>query len=72
MSTIAKTIEVSSQSTTSFDDAATNAIKEASKTIKNIKHLWVKDFEINVQEDGSYLYRTNCKVTFVLGDGVDA
>ena len=65
---IAKTIEVSSQSTTSFDDAAVNAIKEASKTIKNIKHLWVKDFEINVQDDGSHLYRTNCKVTFVLGD----
>lgn len=69
---IAKTIEVSSQSTSSFDDAAANAIKEASKTIKNIKHLWVKDFEINVQEDGSYLYRTNCKVTFVLDSGMEA
>ena len=69
---IAKTIEVSSESTSSFEDAAGNAIKEASKTIKNIKHLWVKDFEINVQEDGSYLYRTACKITFVVNDGMDA
>lgn len=69
---IAKTIEVSSESTQSFDDAAANAIKEASKTIKNIKQLWVKDFEIVVQEDGSHLYRTGCKVTFVVNDGMDA
>lgn len=65
---IAKVIEVSSESTKSFDDAATSAIREVSKTVKNVKHVYVKDFEIKVQDDGSYVYRTNCKVTFVVND----
>ena len=63
---IAKVIEVSSESTKSFDDAALNAIKEVSKTVKNVKHVWVKDMEIFAKDDGSYVYRTDCKVTFLV------
>jgi len=65
---IAKVIEISSESSKNFEDAAENAIKEVSKTVKSVKHVWIKDMEINVQDDGSYLYRTNCKVTFVVND----
>jgi flavin-binding protein dodecin len=68
---IAKVIEVSSESTNSFDEAAANAVKEVSKTVKNIKHVYVKDFEIQVNDDGSHVYRTNCKVTFVVNDSAD-
>lgn len=68
---IAKVIEVSSESTTSFEDAAQNAIKEVSKTVKNVKHVWVEGMEIYVEDDGSYLYRTNCKVTFVVNNPGD-
>lgn len=68
---IAKVIEISSESTSSFDDAAANAIKEVAKTVKNVKHVWVKDMEIYVQDDGSHLYRTNCKVTFVVDNSGD-
>jgi flavin-binding protein dodecin len=68
---IAKVIEVSSESTKSFDDAAVNAIKEVAKTVKNVKHVWIKDMEIFVQDDGSYLYRTDCKVTFLVKDASD-
>lgn len=68
---IAKIIEVSSESTKSFDDAAANAIRDVGKTVKNIKHVYVKDFEIYVQDDGSHVYRTNCKVTFVVNDSTN-
>ena len=68
---IAKVIEISSESTNSFDEAAANAIKEVSKTVKQVKHVWVKDMEIYVQDDGSHVYRTNCKVTFVVNDSSD-
>ncbi len=68
---IAKVIEVSSQSTKSFDDAARNAITEVSKTVKNVKHVYIKDFEIQIQDDGSHVYRTNCKVTFIVGNPGD-
>ncbi|MDX1532568.1 MAG: dodecin family protein [Rhodothermales bacterium] len=63
---IAKVIEVSSESNKSFDEAAANAVKEVGRTVKNIKHVWVKDFEIEVKDDGSHVYRTNCKVTFLV------
>ncbi len=65
---IAKVIEVSSESTKSFDDAAKNAITEVSKTVKNVKHVYIKDFEVQVKDDGSHVFRTNCKVTFVVRD----
>lgn len=68
---IAKVIEVSSESTQSFDDAAANAVKEVGRTVKNVRHVWVKDMEIYVQDDGSLLYRTTCKVTFVVKDSGD-
>lgn len=68
---IAKIIEVSSESTQSFDDAARNAIKEVSKTVKNVKHVWVDGLEISVEDDGSHVYRTNCKVTFVVEDSTN-
>ena len=63
---IAKIIEVSSESKNSFDEAAKNAYTEASKTVKNIRHVYVKDFEIIVDESGQMTYRTNCKVSFVV------
>ena len=66
---IAKVIEVSSESPNSFDEAAKNAITEVQKTIKGVQHVYVKDFEIQVQDNGSLLYRTNCKVTFVVKEG---
>lgn len=65
---IAKNVEVTSESNTSFDDAAANAIREVSKTVKNVKQAWVKDFEVRVNDDGSFTYRTNCKVTFIVND----
>ena len=68
---IAKVIEISSESNKSFDDAAINAIKEVARTVQDVKHVWIKDMEIFVQDDGSYLYRTNCKVTFIVRNSRD-
>lgn len=68
---IAKVIEISSESNKSFDDAALNAVKEVGKTVKDVKHVWIKDMEIFVQDDGSFLYRTNCKVTFIVNNSGD-
>lgn len=68
---IVKHIEVSSESSTSFDDAAAAAVREVSKTVKNVRQVWVKDFEIRVGDDGAMTYRTNCKVSFVVKDAGD-
>ena len=63
---IAKVIEVSSQSPNSFDEAAANAIRRVSETVNNVKHAWIKDMEIEVKDDGSLVYRCQCKITFVV------
>jgi len=42
---IVKVIEVIASSDKSFDDAVENAVKEASKSIKNIKSVYVRKYE---------------------------
>ena len=66
MSSVAKVIELIAESDKSWDDAAKNAIKEASKTIKNIKSVWVDNMSAEVKDNKIVTYRANVKVTFVL------
>lgn len=63
---IAKTIEVSAKSSSSFDDAVKTATAEVRKTVKNVKQIYVKDFLADVGEDGSLTYRVHCQVTFIV------
>jgi flavin-binding protein dodecin len=66
MSSVAKVIELIAESDKSWDDAAKNAIREASKTIKNIKSIWVDNMSAEVKDNKIVSYRANVKVTFVL------
>jgi flavin-binding protein dodecin len=66
MSSIAKVIELIAESDKSWDDAAKNALKEASKTVKNIKSIWMDNMSAEVQNNKIVSYRANVKVTFVL------
>ena len=63
---IAKVIEVIAESDKSWDDAADNAVKEASKSVKNIKSLYVQDMQANVEDGKITKYRLNAKITFVI------
>ena len=40
---VLKVIEVMSSSNKSWEDAALNAVKRSSKTVKNIRSVWIKD-----------------------------
>jgi dodecin len=66
VSSVAKVIELIAESEKSWDDAAKNAIKEASKTIKGIKSVWVDNMSAEVVDNKIVTYRANVKVTFVL------
>ena len=65
---VAKVIEISCQSTKSFDDAIEDGIRRASKTVKDIKNAWVAGQQVDVRDGEVVRYRVNLKVTFVLGD----
>ena len=47
---VAKIIEISSESPTSFEDAIVQGIARASKTIHGIKSAWVKEQHVVVEQ----------------------
>ena len=61
---IVKVIEVIASSEKSFDDAIKNAVKEVSKTVKNIDSVYVKDFKVHVKNEKITTYGVICKVSF--------
>lgn len=61
---IHKVIEVLSQSDKSWEDAAQAAVKDAGKTVKNIKSIYIEHLEGVVEKNRIVQYRVNAKVTF--------
>lgn len=65
---IHKVIEVLSQSDESWEDAAQLAVKDASKTVKGIKAVYITHFQGDVEKGKIVRYRVNAKVTFEVKD----
>jgi len=65
---VLKVIEVLGNSTVSFDDAVKNVVSEASKSVKNIKSVYVKDMQATVENNALVQYRVTTKVCFGIMD----
>lgn len=65
---VAKVIEITAGSPTSFDDAVKSGIERASKTVTNIQGAWIKEQKVDIQDGKVVEYRVTMKVTFVLAD----
>jgi flavin-binding protein dodecin len=65
---ILKVIEVLSESDKSWEDAANIAIKQASKTVKNVKSIYIKNFEATIEKNKIKKYRVNAKISFSLAN----
>ncbi|MDH4244065.1 MAG: dodecin family protein [Nitrospira sp.] len=63
---VAKIIEISCDSPTSFEDAIAQGIARASKTLHGIKSAWVAEQHVVVENNKVTLYRVDLKVTFVM------
>ncbi len=59
-----KVIEVLSNSEKSWEDATKKAVKQASKSVKNIKSVFVQSQSAVVNEDEVTEFRVNLKITF--------
>lgn len=64
--TMLKVIEVLAESNKSWEDAAQQAVSNASKTVRNIKSIWIENFEATVENGKLKSYRVNAKITFAL------
>jgi flavin-binding protein dodecin len=65
---VAKTVELVSSSSVSFDDALKSGLDRANKTLKNVKGAWIQDQEVSCENGAITEYRVRMKVTFVLAD----
>jgi dodecin len=69
MAKVAKVIELLSQSSKSWEDATRSAVNEASKTLRNTRSIYIKEFTTEVENGKVSNYRINAKVTFDLERG---
>jgi len=64
---IMKVIEIMSDSKKSWEDATANAVKKASKSVKNIKSAYVQSQSVVIKDGKVTAYRVNLKMTFAVG-----
>jgi len=61
---IHKIIEVSSKSDQGWEDAAQRAVTQASKTVKNIKSIYIQDMLADIENNKISAYQVIAKITF--------
>ena len=65
---VAKNIEITSTSPSSFEDAIEKGIARASKSVNNIRGAWIKEQKINIQNGRATEYQVMMILTFVLDE----
>ncbi len=63
---VAKVVEISSSSPTSFEDAVKNGIDKAGESLRGIKGAWVSEEKVDVENGVITAYRVTLRVSFVL------
>jgi len=61
---ILKVIEVLANSEKSWEDATKKAVKQASKSVKNIRSVYIQDQSASVNDGEVNDFRVNVKITF--------
>ena len=64
--TVVKIVELIGNSPNSWEEAAGNAVKEAAKTVRNIKGVHVKRCTAKVENNKIVEYRTVVKIAFIV------
>ncbi|WP_350284977.1 dodecin family protein [uncultured Croceitalea sp.] len=61
---VLKVIEVLANSSKGWEDAAANAVAQASKSVKNIRSVYLNEQSATVEDGKISDYRVNVKITF--------
>ena len=61
---VLKVIEILASSKESWEDATRNAVKEASKSVKQIRSVYVQENSCVVENGEVSQFRVNVKITF--------
>lgn len=68
---VARVFELSATSTKSFEDAIQQGVARATKTLRNVKSVWIKEQQLNLENGAVAEYQVNMLITFVLEDATD-
>jgi len=63
---VVNVIELLAESEESWEDAVRQAVAEATKTLRGISSVYVKEFQATVENNKVKNFRVNVKVSFVL------
>jgi len=66
---VARVIELSATSDQGFEDAINQGVERATSTLRNVQSAWVKDMNVEIQNNQVTVYRVNLAITFVLEEG---
>ncbi len=61
-----KVIEILAESDKSWEDAAQQAVTNATKSVRNVKSIYIENFEATVDNGKLKNYRVNAKISFML------
>jgi dodecin len=64
--TVVKVIELIGSSPNSWDEAVKNALAEAAMTVQNIKAIYVKNVQAQVEDNKIVEYKANVKISFIV------
>ena len=65
---VVKVIELIAESDQSWEAATQAAVTHAGKTVRNIKSVYVEDFQAVVDSNKVTKFRVTAKITFVVDD----
>jgi flavin-binding protein dodecin len=65
---VVKVIEVMAESGESWEAAAKEAVKEASKTVNDIQNIYINGFKAVVKDNEIVKYRVDAKISFIVKD----
>ncbi|MFG0284649.1 MAG: dodecin family protein [Phycisphaerales bacterium JB039] len=63
---VAKVIELSAASPTSFEKAIEAGIAKATETVRNVRGAWIKEMKVVIDNGKVTEYRVDLKVSFVM------
>ena len=63
---VAKVVELTASSPTSFEDAVKSGIEKAAETLRNIQGAWVSEQKVKVQDGTITEFRVTLRITFLV------
>jgi len=64
--TMLKVVEVLAESSVSWEDAARQAVAEASRTLRDVRSIYIENMQATVENGAVATFRINAKITFAL------